>query len=250
MPNYKLTIQYDGTGYAGWQIQKSDVTVQGKITEALEIITKEKINLIGSGRTDAGVHALGQVANFQIGKEFDIFKLQHSLNSMLPENISIEKVQIVNNEFHSRFDAKQRSYVYLINTVKSPFYYKYAYFYQPVKNYPIKDLNQLSKTLIGRHDFTSLSKKNIEIENKECEIFDIHWRKSKDLYFFYINANRYLHGMVRTIVGTILEGVKCNCSEDYLLEILEKKNREEGGKAVPAKGLFLYRVRYSSKIKN
>ncbi len=244
MPNYKLDTQYDGTNFAGWQIQKNDTTVQGKITEALETITKEKINLIGSGRTDAGVHAFGQVANFQSEKELNVFKLSHSLNSMLPESISINNIEIVDNQFHSRFDAKQRSYIYLINTVKSPFYFKYAYFFQPIKNYSIHELNKLSKTILGKHDFTSLSKKNIEIENKECEIFDIHWRNSKDLYFFYINANRYLHGMVRTIVGTILEGVKNNCDENYLPKILEKKNREAGGKTAPAKGLFLYKVRY------
>ncbi len=244
MLNYKLEIKYDGTDFAGWQIQKSDVTVQGKITEALETITNQKINLIGSGRTDAGVHALGQVANFQSEKELDIYKFAHSLNSMLPESISINHIEIVQDEFHSRFDAKQRSYIYLINTVKSPFYFKYACFYQPIKNYSINDLNNLSKTILGKHDFTSLSRKNIEIESKECEIFDIHWRKSNDLYYFYINANRYLHGMVRTIIGTILEGIKNNCDENYMLKILEKKDREAGGKASPAKGLFLYKVRY------
>ena len=119
MKNYKLKIEYNGTNYSGWQIQPNVPTVQGEIVKALKQITGEEINLIGSGRTDAGVHALGQVANFQIDAEINIRKTQHSLNSLLSKDISIKEIVEVENNFHSRFDAKLRSYLYHFNKNKS-----------------------------------------------------------------------------------------------------------------------------------
>lgn len=242
MHNYKLIIQYDGTAYAGWQIQENAVTIQQKIIDAIEIITKEKVNLIGSGRTDTGVHAFGQTANFKIDKELTPDKFKYSLNSILPKDISIKTISEVNPDFHARFNAVKRSYLYFISKDKSPFLYKYSYHYRGVIDIPI--LNKLSKCLIGEHDFTSFARMNTEVENKKCTIYNIHWRHGKDVIVFYIEANRFLHGMVRTTVGTLLKAAKENLSEDYLLEILTKKNREYAGEAVPAKGLFLYKVKY------
>ncbi len=161
MNNYKLLIQYDGTSYSGWQIQKNGTTVQQKIVDAVEVITKEKVNLIGSGRTDAGVHALGQVANFRTERDLDLRKFQYSLNAVLPNDISVVNIEKVNESFHARFDAKSRSYVYLFMNNKSPFYEKYSYLYPRLSNVDIGRLNLLSKTLLGEQDFTSLSKKNI-----------------------------------------------------------------------------------------
>lgn len=244
MNNYKLLIQYDGTSYSGWQIQKNGTTVQQKIVEAVVVITKEKVNLIGSGRTDTGVHALGQVANFRIEQELDLRKFQYSLNSILPKDIAISNIEKVSESFHARFDAKNRSYIYLFTHNKSPFYEKYSYLYPPVKDFEIDKLNSLSKTLIGRHDFTSLSKKNIEIEEKYCTITEIHWRCTLDKTIFYITANRFLHGMVRTIIGTLLYAAERNLDADYINEVLELKDRTQAEQSVPAKGLFLYKVKY------
>ena len=169
MNNYKLTIQYDGTDYSGWQIQENAVTVQQKISEAIEVLTKERVNLVGSGRTDSGVHALGQVANFKVDTELDIYRFSHSLNAILPKDISVTNIQKVEENFHSRFDAKKRSYIYLISKFKSPFYYPYSWYYH--ESIDISKLRELSDSLTGEFDFTSFARKNTETENKVCKIF-------------------------------------------------------------------------------
>jgi tRNA pseudouridine38-40 synthase len=242
--NYKLLIQYDGTDYSGWQIQDNAPTVQQKIIDAIQVIIKEKVNLIGSGRTDSGVHALGQVANFKIESELDTYKLKYSLNAVLPDDISILEIEKAEESFHSRFDAKKRSYIYLFNYNKSPFYKKYSYHYFPITKLDFIYLNKISKSLTGEHDFTSFSKKNTEVEDKTCNVSEIVWHKGKELSVVYISANRFLHGMVRTIVGTLLHAAQNNLDENYLINILDRKNREAAKESVPAKGLFLYKVGY------
>lgn len=244
MNNYKLIIQYDGTNYAGWQIQSNAVSVQQKITDAIEIIIKEKVNLIGSGRTDSGVHALGQAANFRTEKDIDAYKFLYSLNSILPNDISVTEMNEVSEDFHSRFDAKSRSYIYLFSHRKSPFFEKYSYLYPPITKLDLKILNKLSSSLLGEHDFTSFSRKNSEIKDKTCYVNEIHWRQNNERTVFYITANRFLHGMVRTIVGTILFAAENNLNEEYLLKLSELKDRTEAEESVPAKGLFLFKVRY------
>ena len=223
MNNYKLIIQYDGTNYAGWQLQKNAVTVQEKISEVINVIIKEKVNLIGSGRTDAGVHALGQVANFRTEKKIDINKFQYSLNAVLPKEISVNKIEKVSESFHARFDAINRSYLYIITHNKSPFLEKYSYFYPQIKKINFYELNRISKCLLGEHDFTSFSKKNEELKEKKCTITDIHWRTDKEKTMFYISANRFLHGMVRTITGTLLYAAEKKLDTDYIQNILQKK---------------------------
>jgi tRNA pseudouridine38-40 synthase len=242
--NYKLLIQYDGTDFAGWQVQDNAVTVQGEILKGIKTILKADVNLIGSGRTDTGVHALGQTANFRIEEELNLFKFRHSLNAIIPDSISVIEIEKVGENFHSRFDAKKRSYLYLISNVKTPFYQKYSYNFSPINSYDISNLNSVSKTFTGKHDFTSMARKNTEVNNKICTVYDAHWRKEKLLTMFYIEADRYLHGMVRTIVGTILNAAKNNYDVKYILEVLDKKDREAAGEAVPAQGLFLFKVRY------
>ena len=122
MNNYKLIIQYDGTNYSGWQFQNNSISIQQVVSESIEKIINEKINLIGSGRTDAGVHAFGQVANFLTSKELNISSFLYSLNSVLPKDIAIKRIELVDEKFHSRFDAKKRTYIYLFSKNKSPFY--------------------------------------------------------------------------------------------------------------------------------
>jgi len=214
------------------------------IVDAIGVITKEKVNLLGSGRTDSGVHALGQIANFRSEAELDTYKFKYSLNSILPDDISILKIEKVAESFHSRFDAKRRSYFYLFSYNKSPFYRKYSYHYFPITKLDFSKLNKISKVLSGDHNFTSFSKKNTEVEDKICNISEIRWHKGKELSVVYITSNRFLHGMVRTIVGTILHAAQNNLEENYLIDILEKQDREAAKESVPAKGLFLFKVRY------
>jgi tRNA pseudouridine38-40 synthase len=242
--NYKLIIQYDGSGYAGWQIQNNAPTLQQKIVDAIEIITREKINLIGSGRTDTGVHAWGQVANFKVEKEINPDSFIYSLNSILPYDIAVKKVETVSESFNARFDAKSRTYIYFFSKNKSPFFKNYSWNNRQLFQIDFKRLNEVSKVLNGIHDFTSLSRKNSTTENKICTISNIWWHKGNELSSFYISADRFLHGMVRTIIGTILYIVKNNLDENHLLEIIGRKDREEAKESVPSKGLFLFKVRY------
>jgi len=237
-----LTIQYDGTNYAGWQIQKNSISIQQKITEALEVLTKTQINLIGSGRTDSGVHSIGQVANFRCETEIDIYRFKHSLNSILPFDISISSMEEVDENFHARFDAIKRSYLYLITQQKSPFYKNYSYFYH--KKIDLDKLNELSKVFLGEKDFSAFSKKNEDIDNKDCTIYNAYWRNKGELNYFYIQADRFLRGMVRAITGTLLKAQELNFSESVIEEIFKSKNRAEACDSVPANGLFLYKVEY------
>ncbi len=242
MNNYKLNIQYDGTNYCGWQIQNNGISVQQTIIDSIKTITGEEVNLIGSGRTDAGVHALGQVANFKSEQILEPKKFSYSLNSILPKDISVKNIEIVNEIFHSRFDARKRSYLYLISKFRSPFYDNYSYRYFNEIN--IHKMNELGKLLTGEKDFTSFCKKESEVENKTCSVFNIHWKETGDFIIFFIEANRFLHGMVRTIIGTLLSVSKSEKAENEIIRIIESKNREVAGESVPAKGLFLYKVKY------
>lgn len=242
MFNYLLSIQYDGTKFFGWQNQNNLRTVQGEIEKAISIILKKEVNIIGAGRTDAGVHALGQKANFRVEESLNIYRFGYSLNSILPNDISITELKEVPENFHARFDAKKRSYIYLISKKKTPFYNNYSYYY-PL-DLDINYLNKISLSLIGEKDFTSFCKKCDEVANKICTVHKARWYQKNDLTIFKITANRYLRGMVRAIVGTLLMAEKNKLSKEELNELINHKNREFAGENVPAKGLFLYKVEY------
>jgi tRNA pseudouridine38-40 synthase len=242
MLNYKITIQYDGTQYSGWQIQENAPTIQEVITNSIEQILQENINLTGAGRTDTGVHALGQVANFVVDRELDLFKFKYSLNSVLPTDISINDIETIEERFHSRFSAKKRSYIYIISNQKSPFFDRYSY--TLFSEFNLAKLNELSKTLIGIQDFASFCKTNTEVQNKICEVYEARWRRQKNFFIFYIEANRFLYGMVRAIVGSLLKAYSSDNGINYLQSILDQKDRNTAADSAPAKGLFLYKVKY------
>lgn len=241
MNNYKLTIQYDGTNYAGWQIQDNAKTIQGILSESIKTILREDINLIGSGRTDSGVHAIGQIANFRCENRIDIHRFNHSLNSILPVDISVLNINEVEESFHSRFDAQLRTYLYVISKIKSPFYFKYSIFNRKLD---IKSLNKLSKIFLGKKDFSSFCKKKFDVESRLCEVRQINWRETKNFYLFYVSADRFLHGMVRTMIGTLFNAVEIKDGNEYINNVINDKSIESAGESVPPKGLFLYRVDY------
>jgi tRNA pseudouridine38-40 synthase len=242
MHNYKLIIQYDGTNYAGWQTQLNAPSVQQKIIESAGLLLKEEVNLVGAGRTDSGVHALGQAANFRTDKLLDISKFSYQLNSILPRDISVLSVEQAAENFHARFDAKKRSYIYIFSKHKSPFFDRYSYRHKGFLN--AAELNSLSKAFLGVHNFTTFSKKNSDTRNKICNIYDIRWRETNGLLLFYIEADRYLHGMVRTIVGTLLHMFNNKIPAEHILSLFDKEDREAAGASAPGKGLFLYKVKY------
>ncbi len=244
MNNYKLILQYDGSNYAGWQLQKNAVTIQQVVTDAIEIILKEKVVLTGSGRTDAGVHALGQAANFKTDSSLELYKFRYQLNSVLPFDISAVNAEMVDENFNSRYDARKRSYIYLLSRIKSPFYGKYSW--NPHREIELSKLRTLSSGFLGMKDFSAFCKTSSETKNKVCEVFNISWTEKNNLIVFSIEADRFLHGMVRTILGTLLDSLKHENPEHFIEDIFENKDRTFAGESVPAKGLFLYKVEYDN----
>ncbi len=242
MFNYKLTIQYDGTDYSGWQIQQNAVTVQGVIASKLETLTKQKINLLGAGRTDSGVHAMGQVANFSCTEELDVYRFLYSLNSMLPFDIAVKEMKQVPLEFHSRFKAVSRTYYYIISKSKSPFFKKYSYLIH--SKIDVEKLNKLSLSFIGKKDFQVFAREMPDNGKTECEIKSARWKDYGDKIIFRIEADRFLHSMVRMITGTLLRFEKENLPAELLAQMIAEKDKKLLGATAPAQGLFLVKVKY------
>ncbi|MAA50969.1 MAG: tRNA pseudouridine(38-40) synthase TruA [Candidatus Marinimicrobia bacterium] len=243
LKNYKITISYDGTSLHGWQIQKNSRTVQGDIENALEKIFNQKINLIGAGRTDSGVHALGQVANFKVSTSMTPDQLKNALNGNLERDIFIISCHEVNLDFHSRFSAVKREYIYKIQTNFTPISRNFSWSLD--SNFvDINILNECSKLVIGEHDFSQLSKKNVEIENKNCHIYSSKWIVDDSSLNYIISANRFLHHMVRYLVGVMIEVSKKNLLSIDDFESMLNANKRKFIFKAPSKGLYLNRVLY------
>lgn len=243
LKNYKITISYDGTSLHGWQIQKNSRTVQGDIENALEKIFNQKINLIGAGRTDSGVHALGQVANFKVSTSMTPDELKNALNGNLGRDIFIISCDEVNLDFHSRFSAVKREYIYKIQTNFTPISRNFSWSLD--SNFiDINILNECSKLVMGEHDFSQLSKKNVEIENKNCHIYSSKWIVDDSSLNYIISANRFLHHMVRYLVGVMIEVSKKNLLSIDDFESMLNANKRKFIFKAPSKGLYLNRVLY------
>ena len=240
-----MTIQYDGTNLHGWQVQKNGRTVQGELQDALQKIFKnQKINLIGSGRTDSGVHALGQIANIKLDTDMENESLLNAVNGNLDDNdITITNVDKVTSDFHSRFSALKREYIYKISTEYSPI--ERDYYWSIQEEIDTQKLHDCAKLIVGEHDFTQLSKKNDEIDNKICNIYLSEWDIFENKIHYKIIANRFLHHMVRYLVGTIIEVSKNRSftTNDFDL-MLQGKDREQIFRA-PSKGLYLKKIYYA-----
>ncbi|MCM8783023.1 MAG: tRNA pseudouridine(38-40) synthase TruA [Candidatus Omnitrophica bacterium] len=241
--NLKLTIEYEGTHYHGWQTQKGGLkTIQKTIEDTLKKILNKKIKLVASGRTDAGVHALGQVANFKTTSLISPLKLRYALNSLLPEDIVIKKVEEMNLSFHSRFSAKSKLYRYLILNRKYPsaFLKNKVYFYPYHLNLSI--MKKQAKFLVGRHNFTSFQATDKKKRNPVREIKKIRIFKKDNLITIEIEANSFVYGMVRNIVGTLIEIARGKPLD--IRKMLKAKDRRLSGPTAPACGLYLVKVKY------
>ena len=256
MHNIELTIEYDGAKYCGWQKQKirranlkyQKPSIQETIESSLKKIFKQKIHLIASGRTDSGVHAFGQVANFKTVSSLKPHKIKSALNGNLPKNIRISKSEIVPSEFHSQYSAKSKIYSYLIlnQNYKSPFLENYSYWLKFPLN--IKLMKKAAQHLLGRHDFKVFCASGSSIKDtiriiKYISISNIK-SFSANLICIEIEADGFLYNMVRNIIGTLIEVGRCRFKPDYIKEILRKKDRTLAGRCVMAKGLYLLRVKY------
>jgi tRNA pseudouridine38-40 synthase len=243
---YFIELSYNGVNYSGWQIQRNAQSIQGKLNECLSLQLGEDIETTGSGRTDAGVHALQQFAHFDLNKTIDTGKLAFQLNQFLPQDISIHKIFRVRDDAHARFDAMEREYQYIITTEKDPFLQNMAYYFNIELD--ISLMNKAAQVFFDWKDFQSFSKVKTDVNHFECRIKKARWDKRDNRLIFEITADRFLRGMVRSIVGTLLEIGRHKMKPEDLKKILESKDRKKAGRAVPAHGLYLSRVSYPEDI--
>jgi len=244
MTRYFIELSYDGTNYHGWQVQENAVTVQETIEKALSTLLKEKIGIIGAGRTDTGVHASYFVAHFDFEKdELDqVDDLAFKLNRFLPEDIAIHAISKVDKEMHARFSATYREYIYSIRTSKPLFNRPFCYYFYGDLDLDL--MNEACEVLLQYTDFTSFSKLHTDVKTNNCEIMEAAWSKHDDGYDFQIKADRFLRNMVRSIVGTMLEIGKGKMSLETFRSIVEAKDRGKAGTSAEAKGLFLVDIGY------
>jgi tRNA pseudouridine38-40 synthase len=242
---YFLEISFDGSNYHGWQKQPKSQTIQQTIEDCLSILLKDKINIVGAGRTDSGVHAKEMIAHFDYKNKLDLIGFTHRLDSFLPFDISVNKIFRVNDESHARFSAISRLYEYHISQKKIPLLHKRVF---QLKNHLDIDLmNKASKILCKHQNFESFSKSNSDVKTFNCNIMNARWESNNGILIFSIKADRFLRNMVRAVVGTLIEvGIGKINVEDFE-KIILKKNRKFAGYSVPACGLYLCKIEYNFK---
>jgi len=267
MRNIKLLIEYDGTNYCGWQVQPGLDTIQGFIESSLHKITKSHTQLIGAGRTDAGVHALGQVANFKTDSRMTPEQFKMALNSVLPKDIVIRCAEEVEDGFHARYSAIGRTYQYTILNETTPSALFRNYVYQVFQKVDVGSMDEACRLLIGTHNFASFALSGDPVRNfirtvesAKCEIDDKGFtgyqlflpKNKRDFDYnegriikFRINANAFLRGMVRSIAGTLLEMGKGKIHPEAILDILKAEDRSKAGPSLPSKGLCLISVSFA-----
>ncbi|MEO9872761.1 tRNA pseudouridine(38-40) synthase TruA [Ekhidna sp.] len=242
---YFMDISYRGTNFNGWQIQPNGITVQEEVEKALSTILKSKTPITGSGRTDTGVHASHQIAHFD-ADELDPVKLVFKLNSFLNGDISVNEIKPVKNDVSARFEATHRTYHYHIHQAKNPFKKGVSYYYHPQLN--VEKINSACEIIKKWQNFECFSKVHTEVNNFNCQIFEAKWVLTGSDHLFEITANRFLRGMVRAVVGTLIDVGLGKKSLNSVRDILESNDRQKAGRAVPAEGLFLQEVVYPKEI--
>ena len=235
-----------GSGYHGWQIQKNAESVQEVITQCLSTLLNAKVEIVGSGRTDTGVHAIGQIFHADIDEIGSTHLFQDRLNSFLPQDISIHRIQAVKPEVHARFDAVGRQYKYVIARRKDPLLYGRAYRY--TQKLDLIKMNQGAQKLLGEHDFQCFSRVKSDVNHFLCKVKGAEWSREGNSLVFTISANRFLRGMVRAIVGTLLQLGMGTMDLKGLTEILQSHDRQKAGPSVPSDGLYLVSVNYPKSI--
>lgn len=245
---YFAEVAYLGTRYHGWQSQHNAHSIQAAIETALETILQEKIKITGSGRTDTGVHAYQQFFHFDTPVQFSKEQLKYQLNALMERDIAIRRIVKVVPDAHARYSAVKRSYIYRICPYKDPFYHGMSY--QLYKKLDVPQMNRAADTLRGEKDFTSYSKVKTSVNNFFCNVFGAKWLEEKEtgLLEFHISANRFLRGMVRAVVGTLLQVGEGKMTLEEFEQILASKDRKKAGRSVPAEGLFLSEVTYPEEI--
>jgi len=244
---YFLYFSYKGTSYHGWQVQPNGISVQEVLIKALTTILRSEVELIGAGRTDAGVHAKLMVAHFDLETELPTnFDLVAKLNSFLPNDIAVFKIVEVRSDAHARFDATARRYEYHIITAKDAFRNELATRLSPHLNF--EAMNKAAQILKEYRDFTSFSKLHTDAMTNNCDISLAEWTQQGDEWVFTIQADRFLRNMVRAIVGTLIEVGRGKMTIDGFRRVIESEDRCKAGTSVPAHGLYLVDIKYPESI--
>ncbi|KZL93207.1 tRNA pseudouridine(38-40) synthase TruA [Clostridium magnum] len=244
MRNIKLTIEYDGTNYAGWQRQNNAVTIQQKVEEAIRDVTGKVSEVIGSSRTDSGVHAKGFVCNFLTESKIPAEKFKKALNSFLPEDIVILQSEEVEISFHARFNSIGKRYEYTIITGDQRPAIGRNYMYYFYRKLDIENMRSASKYILGTHDFSAFKNAGSSVKTSVRTIKEINIVEDGNMIRFIVMGDGFLYNMVRIIVGTLLEVGTGRFKPEYVVDILKSKDRSKAGKSVPANGLCLKEVFY------
>lgn len=243
---YFFEITYNGKNYHGWQSQQNAVGVQQVVEEALSKILREKISITGSGRTDTGVHCVQQFFHVDILKPFEPEELVQRMNTLLKRDIAIRTIRPVKADASARYDARLRTYEYHITRFKDPLKDGFAFYYYKPLN--LSTLKKASALLTGLHDFECFSKVKTDVDHFMCDVSKARWHQDGDLLVFTIAANRFLRGMVRAVVGTLLDVGSGKITIDEFSDILKSRDRRKAGMNVPAEGLYLMSVTYRRGI--
>jgi len=248
---YFITLSYDGSAYHGWQIQPNGISVQETLQKALSTLLRKDIDVVGAGRTDAGVHATMMVAHFDLFADTeeegtssrDCRQLVYKLNKILPPDIAVQRVEPVSDDMHARFSATSRTYHYFVHLQKNPFRRNYSW--QLYGNIDFHRMNEAAKVLLEYSDFTSFSKVNTDTKTNDCTITEARWEELEPgIWRFTITANRFLRNMVRAIVGTLIEVGRGKLTIEDFRGIIEKRDRCSAGESVPGNALFLVDIKY------
>jgi tRNA pseudouridine38-40 synthase len=244
--NIKLVLEYDGTRYHGWQRQKNALTIQAIVEETVQVLTRELVTVIASGRTDAGVHALHQVCHFQTHSDIAPESMRRGMNSLLPDDIFVRHAERVPLHFHARYSVKSKTYEYRILSREQPDLFLRHYAWHVPRKLDLAGMETCVALLKGRHDFSSFRSSGSENLNPEREIIrsELHGSPHEGMIRFLFEADGFLRHMVRNIVGTIIEVGSGRTTPDEFLQILEAKDRRRAGLKAPPQGLFLTMVRY------
>jgi tRNA pseudouridine38-40 synthase len=245
MRNIKLWIEYDGTIYHGWQVQPNALTIQEVIEQKIGIMTEERVRLIASGRTDAGVHALGQIANFLTGSSIPVEGFRRGLNSLLPPDIVIQSAQEADLQFHAQYGAKGKAYRYVILNRENPsaIFRNYSWHYPFPLN--VQAMQEASRLILGKKDFSSFQGADADTDDPVREVRTADWFiKEEGFLQFAVKADGFLKNMVRNLVGTLVEVGRGKISGEEFGQILSARDRRKAGMTAPARGLFLVEVEY------
>lgn len=245
MPTVKLIVEYDGSRYAGWQRQPDQPTVQEAIETAIHQLTQHNVSVIGAGRTDSGVHALGQVVSFRIDRDWTPYEWTRGFNARLPQDIAVRSAAIMPDDFHARYSASGKLYEYrILNRPERPAIDR-AYLWHVHKPLDQEAMNRAAALLIGSRDFTSFEGTLTDNEDPICHLQQLSLTGQGDLLSIQVYADRFLKHMVRAIVGTLVEVGHGKRKPESLTDILAAKDRRIAGRTAPPQGLFLLRVDYN-----